>query len=522
MTNKEKYLRLKLGEYAWHELVVYAYLTNPDPKEPLNPRRSRYQWKDHHYVIGRALAQLERREIKNLEIETPPRYSKSELAVRNFVTWHAGKHPDKDLLVITATAELAHEHGRDCRDYFNGSGYRLVFGGNPKCLLRSDSQSLDRLQLNGGAKIQFYGRGQIPAGVGGFGIVFDDFFKSSEEANSQTERDNAWRSYTADCLSRLNNSSSWILMIGSRKHEDDVAGRLFDETNPHYDATMASTFTRIRIPALSEGKEVDALKREAGEVCWPERFPKEFYLNKKNHKSDIVRIDFQTQDQCNPSPQEGTWFKKNWLQTYKRDELPKYLRFYVASDHAYREKEKNDSSCLLVVGVDSNGTIWVQPDTWWEKAQTDKMVDAMFNIINKPNRQIAMWWAARDAISGSLAPFIRKRMEATKQYFPIDDSIVEKRDLVARSASIRGMMALGLVKWPLDWPQWLEAEKQLLSFPSKRDDLVAALALLGMGMDRMSKADSPKISNLPVKGSFAWHSFGQDKKDEKELVAGWI
>jgi hypothetical protein len=505
--------RLQVGALARTNLVAFAALNTPDPLDPSNHRLSKYQWRHHHALIASELQKLESGEVKALEIVTPPRYGKSEMAVRNFVVWHAGRHPDRDLLVITATSDLAVEHGRDCRDYFNGPGYNLTFGADPRCRLRSDSQSAERLQLAGGAKIQFYGRGGIPAGVGGFGIVFDDFFKSAEEAYSAAERDKAWRSYVADCLSRLNNANAWKLVIGSRKHEDDVQGRLFDPTNQHYDKATAESFTRIHIPALSLGSEVDALGREKDEVCWPERFPKEFYLAKRNHPSDIVRADFQTQDQGQPRTEEGTWFKKTWLKTYKLADLPRNLRYYVASDHAYRIGEKNDYSCLLVVGIDPTGAVYVLPQTVWEKCDTEKLADHIFKLIVQ--LRPAQWWAARDAISGSILPFLRRRMLDEKVFFYIDDTMTEKKDLVARSASIRGLMAMGMVHWPSEWPQWSEAENQLLSFPGKRDDLIAALAMLGMGMDKMIAAPSPAGPGV-VKGSYAWHS--REKKSERPVT----
>lgn len=520
LSAQQLYERMLFGQLAREDLIIFAVVNTPDSLDRLNCRKSKYQWMPHHYKIAEALQLIESGKMPALEVELPPRMGKSELAVRNFVPWYAGRHPERDLLIITATDELATEHGRDARDYMNGAGYKLTFGNNPKAQLRSDSQSASRLQLVGGGKLQFFGRGSIPAGVGGYGIIFDDFFKSAEEANSETERNKAWRCYVADCLSRLNFASSWQLVIGSRKHEDDVQGRIFDTASVHYDAKMASKFTRIRIPALSEGKETDPLGREKDEVCWPERFSKQFYLDKRNHKSDIVRMDFQTQDQCNPSPMEGTWFKKSWMKTYKRDELPKYLRYYMASDHAYRVGEKNDSSCLLSVAIDPTGEIWVLPDTVWKRMETDELCDEIFRLYNRTDRMISQWWAARDAISGSILPLLKRRMLDTHKFFYIDDTIVEKKDLVARSASIRGLMAMGMVHWPIDWPQWVEAEKQMLSFPGKHDDIIASLSMLGMGLDKLVKAEGHKPNNLPVKGSYAWHSLGQEEKN-RPAVLGW-
>lgn len=502
---EERYLA---GQLAWHDMLMFAKVNTPDQAEPWNIRKSKFEWKKHHAYICEALQDLESGKIKALEIELPPRAGKSELAVRNFVSWHAGKHPDRDLLIVTATADLATEHGRDVRDYMLGPGYRLTFGHNPKAQLRQDSQSANRLQLVGGAKLQFYGRGQIPRGVGGFGLLIDDIFKSSDEIVSEAARNEAYRNVISDCFSRLNNAQAWKLLIGTRTGADDVQGRMFDPTNPHYDEAAAKEFTRIRIPALSEGKDVDPLGREKDEVCWPERFPKEFYLAKKHHKSDIVRMDFQTQDQCNPFPEEGIWFKKSWIKYYDPTKEPKHFRNYVSSDHAYRIKQKNDKTCILKAKISPTSEVYISPETYWKRCETDEMADEIFRTVQtfKP----AQWWAARDAISGSILPLLRRRQLDEKVFFYIDDSLTESKDLVQRSASIRGLMAMGMVYWPLGWPQLEEAIQQLLSFPSASDDLVAALAMLGMGMDKMLAADGPKQSNVPPKGTMAWHTWGRE------------
>lgn len=518
LTPEQKDRRVRFGLLARSDLVLFAVLNNPDPLAPLDVLRSRYQWKEHHYLIADKLQRVESGEIKALEIEQPPRTSKSEMAVRNFVSWHAGKHPDKDLLIVTATYELAQEHGRDVRDYMNGSGYRLVFGNNPKAMLRSDSQSVDRLQLVGGGKIQFYSRGSIPAGIGAFGIVFDDFFKSAEEANSSTERDKAWRSYVADCLSRLNNSDSWIIVIGSRKHQDDVQGRLFDPTNVNYDERTAKKFVRLRIPALSEGKDSDPLGREKGEAFWPERFPKEFYEAKRDSKSEAVRIDFETQDQCNPTPEQGDYFKKEDLMTYKPESLPKNLRRYASSDHALRKKQKNDSTVLLDVGIDSQDRIYILPTTYWGKCKTDEMVERMIDIMERGQTQ--MWWAARDQISGSIEPFLRKRMKERRVFRPFDDSISETVDLVQRARSIQARFQMKMVYLPEGWPQLNDAMRQLLSFPNgANDDFIAALAMLGMGLDRQLPADGVKKADIPAKWTWGWHTW---KPQETKTAVGWV
>jgi len=509
--------RIVAAELARHDLVEFARLNTPHPGDRFNSRLSRYEWVAHHRLIADALERVARGEINRLEIEVPPRHGKSEIAIRQFSCWMMGRAPYKSGIVLTHTDTLATEHGRDVRDYWQGPGFQTVFGDEPGAALRSDSRASDRLQSVAGGTITFSGCGGLGAGVGGHWLLVDDLFKNSEDATSEVTRNAKWRAYNVDCKSRLNDESCPIVMIGSRRNEDDVQGRIFDPTNPHHDAKESARWTRIRLPALSEGPG-DPLSRPKDAALWPQKFGREFFADMRNNASEIIREDFQTQYQCHPRPQEGTWFRKSWLKTYKASELPKQLRIYVSSDHAYRARERNDATCLLVVGIDPTGAIYVLSDTWWQQATTDKIVDAMFAIAKR--RQVAQWWAARDAISGSLEPFIRRRMNEEHCYFPLNDSISESRDLVARSSSIRGMMARGEVFWPSDWPQWPEAENQLLAFPGKHDDLVAALAMLGMGMDRMVSAEGPKKNDLPERGTFAWHNFGKQEKKTSN-TAGW-
>lgn len=510
--------RVQIARLATARLLTFCHLNTPDPHQQWDVTRSKYQWVKHHKFIADWIEKLVSGSIQFLEIETPPRIGKTELSVRNLVPWLMGKYPDKHWIVITATDGLAQEHGRDVRDNMRGSGFKLTFGHDPRCQLVSESLTL--LQVKGGGKCLFTGRGGLPAGVGGDGIIIDDFFKSAEEANSITERDKAHRSYQADCMSRLNSSKAWVLMIGSRKHEDDVQGRLFDPMNQHYDSKEAAKWTRIRLPALAEDN--DPLGRVKDEALWPDKFGYEHYNAKRAHASPVVRIDFQTQDQCQPIPEEGNYFKKEWLKTYKQSELPneRFLRFYGASDHAFRTKQVNDSTVLGDIAIDPADRIYVLPTTQWGRFQTDVLIELMLDIMQA--RQTSMWWAARDAISGSIEPFLRKRMRERNVFRPYDDSISEGSDLMQRARSIQARMAMGMVYFPSDWPRWAELQAQLLAFPNgKHDDFIAMLAMLGMGLDRMVKGEGAKPSNVPSKGSWEWHTHGQKDKCVGSKTAGW-
>ncbi len=514
--------RLNYGRLAQSDLLAFAQLTSPLPSEPLNPARTRYLVARHHQFIAAKLMQFARRETKkNLMISIPYRHGKSEISVRKLVPWITGNNPERSGIVITHTDKLASDLGRDCRDVFDSGGYRTAF---PEfdCQLREDSRAMDRLQTNAGGVWMFTGRDGMGGGFGADWILIDDFFKNAEEARSQATRDHAWHCYISDCQSRLNEESGGICMIGTRKHEDDPQGRILDPTNLHYDPREREKWEVIRIPALAEAN--DPLGRAVDEPLWPERFSKQFWLGQRENKSELVRIDFQVQGQCDPIPTEGTYFKASWLSEYEAKELPKdmrgeyQLRFYGASDHAYRTGQENDNQCLLVAGVDATDTIWIMPASWWEKTETDVLTEKWIDLMLA--YQTTTWWAARDAISGSIKPFLKKRMKERHCYRNVDDDIREDKDLQRRAQSIRNRIAMGMVKFPRYAPWWGEVKKQLIAFPNgKHDDFVAALAMLGMGMDRMLTADGRKPKDVPKPGTYAWHTFGQNKDAEK--VKDW-
>lgn len=514
--------RLLFGRLARHDLIEFARLTMPVPSDPLNCRVSRYQPARHHHFMAERLQDLAAGKRKRLMLQLPYRHGKTELACRRFVPWLLGRFPDKSGIVVTHTDSLANEHGRDVRKCMTSAGYKLAFP-DKECRLREDSKAMDRLQVEGGGAVQFTGRAGLGAGFGADWIIFDDFFKNSEEARSQAVRDHAYETYVSDCKSRLNDSNGWVLIIGTRRHEDDVQGRIIDPQNQHFDPKEAARWTVIRLPALAEAN--DDLGRKVDEPLWPERFPFEFWDDQRQHESPLVRADFQTQGQCNPTPEQGTFFMKDWLVEYQREELPKHLRPYAASDHAVSERQDADFTCFGSVGVDTKGDIWVLDDLFWQQAASDVVVEAMLGVMRRA-RPLS-WWAEAGHISKSIGPFLRRRMNEEQVYCAIDE-VVPVKDKQTRAQSIRGRMAMKRVHFPAFATWWPKAKQQLLRFPNDaHDDFVDFIAHIGMGLDRLVGADAggmpPETRAKP--GTLGWvkeeHEKQLARKKTRGVIAGY-
>src|SRR5206468_5069168 len=71
----------------------------------------------------------------------------------------------------------------------------------------------------------------VGAGITGYGgklVIIDDPIKSRSEAESETYRNRTWEWFNDDLYTRLEPDASMIL-IQTRWHEDDLAGRLLAE-----------------------------------------------------------------------------------------------------------------------------------------------------------------------------------------------------------------------------------------------------------------------------------------------------
>jgi predicted phage terminase large subunit-like protein len=86
-------------------------------------------------------------------------------------------------------------------------------------------------------------------------MIIDDPVKSRAEAESQVYRDAAWDWWESTAVSRLSERSR-VLLIMTRWHEDDLAGRIL--------RTEGEDWTVVRIPAIAEDA-ADPLGRQVGE-----------------------------------------------------------------------------------------------------------------------------------------------------------------------------------------------------------------------------------------------------------------
>ena len=121
----------------------------------------------HHRVICEHLERVVIGEIKRLIINIPPRYSKTELAVINFIAWCMGNFSDSEFIHASYSKRLATNNTWNARAITELEVYKDIFG---DIELRKDSNAKDEWRTNAGGCVYATGADGTITGYGAGGM----------------------------------------------------------------------------------------------------------------------------------------------------------------------------------------------------------------------------------------------------------------------------------------------------------------------------------------------------------------
>lgn len=492
--------RLEASIRAPEKLMVYSRLVAPHPEAPDDVTRSTYEPEAFHDHIATILERLAKGELKHADgrvarqvlFSMPPRHGKTQLGTKNYTAWLSGRHPEWDIAVGSYSDAMAEDFGSDIRAILQSAPHKQAF---PKYALARGGESKTNIVTNRRGRLVFVGRGGALTGRGANVAIIDDPIKDAEEAASETIRNKCWEWFTKVVMTRRMDPKIVIVTM-TRWHSDDIIGRLTDPKNPHYDPLEARNWMVIRIPALAE--ENDPLGRAPGEPLWPERYDREFMAQQQR----LDPLGFAALYQQRPTVADGVMFRRESVQRYKAADLPENLRFYCTSDHAVGTKQRNDPSVFIKFGVDPQHNIWLI-DLLRMRMTSDVQVENMLRM-GSGNMKPLFWWAEKGHISMSIGPFLRQRMNETRQFINVVE-ITPTADKQTRAQSFAAMFAMGKVFLPQGavWDAYIE---ELMEFPNgTNDDQVDASSLIGLGLESLHGGRPPKEAEAePEFGTLAW------------------
>lgn len=424
-------------------------------------------------------------ESPRLMISMPPRSGKSELASRMFPAWHLGRYPNHEFIACSYGSDLANGFSRKVRDVIKDSAYAAVF---PDTRINKDNQSVEAWGTTANGNYAAAGVGGPITGKGAMILCIDDPIKNQEDAESATKRESIWDWYTSTAYTRLAPGGGVLVMM-TRWHDDDLSGRLLRKQAEG----DGDEWVVVEYPAQATH---DELFRKEGEALHPERYDNEALERIKRTVGPRV---WNALYQQNPTPDEGDYFNKGMFQWYGAQDIPDYseLNFYTAWDLAIGEKEQNDYSVGITVGVDKHDRTFVvdiQRGHWGPLELTDRILQ-----VYKTWRS-AITGIERGHIEMTLRPFLEKRIrEERLTSFYIEELNPGKRDKIARARSIQGRMQQGLVFFRKHCNATAQLVAEMMRFPNGvHDDGVDAMAWIGQMLSLLvrprEQAPKPKKS----------------------------
>lgn len=240
-----------------------------------------------------------------LVLSMPPQEGKSQRASRRFPLWALTQRPDTRIAIASYEHGVARRWGRAIRDDITVHGAELGLS------VRDDLSAQHEWQLVG------HEGGVYAAGIGGALtgrpvdlMVIDDPIKDRAQADSPTYRERAWDWWTDVAATRLAPGAPVVLIL-TRWHEDDLAGRLLAAEDGHL-------WRVINIPAQAdhspEKGETDPLGREPGEFMVSARG-----RTRAQWEAIKVRSGSRTWAslyQGRPAPAAGDIFQREWWKEF--------------------------------------------------------------------------------------------------------------------------------------------------------------------------------------------------------------
>lgn len=298
-----------------------------------------------------------------LAISTPPRHWKSSLISQKAVAYFVGKQATAGLphatILTSYAASLAEKNSRGALELVRDQPlYKNVF---PAVQISRQRQSQTEWALEGATFPACVAAG-VGGGLTGQGadmLVIDDPIKDSQQANSQSYRDNLWEWWAEVARTRIN-PGGFAVIVMTRWHIDDLVGRLMKQAQEG----SAERIVHLRLPALAETDEerqaaarmglpldkADPLGRKPGRALWPAMYSAAAL---RGTQSRFPRT-FDALYQGRPTPKGGFLLGREHFKMLA--EMPtKNVRWVWGTDWAITAKEVGkrdpDYTVIALVGL---------------------------------------------------------------------------------------------------------------------------------------------------------------------------
>lgn len=379
LTNEEKVLKV-MCENDLLFFTRYIFKEN---------HRRNFNIAPHFVKIAKALQDVVDGKTKRLIINIPPRYGKTELAVKNFIAWSLAKNPASKFIHLSYSDDLALDNSSQTKEYIESDAFQRLW--NMK--LKKDAQGKKKwfneqgggvyATASGGA-ITGFGAGVSDSKEFSGAIIIDDPLKP-DDASSEVKRKAVNERYNNTIRSRVNSRDTPVIVIMQRLHEDDMSGYLLN-------GGSGEEWTHLCLPALD--KDNNAL------------YPEKHTFEELEQIRQANSYNFAGQYMQTPAPDEGGEWKKEWFEIVDLKTLPN-LDWKVYIDGAYTKNTLNDPTGIQIGAKHNNNYyIYSSIDKYMELPELIKFIP---EYIKSTGLKINLLKVEPKASGKSIAQLIREQ-----------------------------------------------------------------------------------------------------------------
>jgi phage terminase large subunit-like protein len=340
-----------------------------------------------------------RSDAKSHQLCLIPRDHAKSALIAYRVCWEITRRPDVRILYISSTANLAEKQLKMIKDILDSRAYKRYW---PEMLNPEEGKREKWTQTEiavdhpkrqeEGIRDPTVFTGGLTTSLTGLHCdiaVLDDVVV---QENAYTEEGRAKVEQQYSLLASIEGAESLEWVVGTRYHPNDLYARLIEMETEVFDkeGTLLDTIPVYEVFL----REVENEGNGTGEFLWPRQqrsdgkwFGFDANILAKKRAQYLDKTQFFAQYYNDPNKFENSFISSNDFQYYDRAAIinkygkvlfhGKGLNVFAACDLAYTVKKKSDSTSICVIGLDSDGFIYVLDI---DRFKTDKISEMYEHI----------------------------------------------------------------------------------------------------------------------------------------------
>jgi hypothetical protein len=428
--------------------------------------------------------------LDNQLLLLPRDHQKSALIAYRVVHWIT-THPESTVLYVSATADLAEKQLKFIKDVLTSDTYQFYW---PEMVRKEENfrerWSVDEIAVDHPKRkmegvrdptVKAVGLTANTTGLHCNVAVLDDIVVPSN-AYTEKGREDVQKFYSQ--LSSIETTGAKEWAVGTRYHPADIYKDLIDMREYFYDAATDEDIEQQVYEVFERQVETN------GEFLWPKQrradgkafgFDERELARKKAKYLDVTQ--FYAQYYNNPNTSENSLIDANRFLYYDREKLrnisgvwymgEEILTVYAGIDFAYSVSESADYTCIVVVGVDSKGNIFI--------LDIDRFKTNKISVMYEKSARLYRKWTFRKfraevtAAQSLIVTQFKDFMRTQGIVFTIDEHRPQKNKEERMAAALEPRYANNMI-WHYKGGNCQVLEEELLVAHPEHDDVKDCLA----------------------------------------------